>query len=155
MNATNNLLLKLVIALGVWLPSLLMTSALANDDGQTFERLGNWEVHYSAFPSTFVLPEVAGLYNITRSNARGIINISVLDATSDERPALRVNVSGYALNELGQRRDLTFRRHVDGEAIYYITQVPHGREETLRFFIDVRDGTDAQQLRFQHTFYRD
>lgn len=125
------------------------------DDGQTMQRLGDWEVHYSAFPSTFLTPEVASLYNLTRSNSQGVLNISVLDATSDARTAQRVNVSGYALNELGQRRDLTFRRHVDGDAIYYVTQVPHGREDEFRFIIDIRDGNDAQRLEFRHTFYRD
>lgn len=129
--------------------------AAANDDGQTMQRLGNWEVHYSAFPSTFLLPDIARTYNITRSNSRGVLNISVLDATRDERPAQRVNVSGYALNEAGQRRDLTFRRHIDGEAIYYVAEVPHGREDTYRFFIRIRHGNDEQELNFRHTFYRD
>ncbi|MCC5880083.1 MAG: DUF4426 domain-containing protein [Idiomarina sp.] len=119
------------------------------------QRLGDWEVHYSAFPSTFLRPEVASTYNLTRSNSRGVVNISVLDATSEERTAQRVNVSGYALNDLGQRRNLTFRRHVDGDAIYYITQIPHRKEDEFRFYIDIRQGNEQQELRFNHTFYRD
>lgn len=140
--------------------SLMLAASVAwandtQDDGQTMQRLGNWEVHYSAFPSTFLRPEVANQYNLTRSNSQGVLNISVLDATSDERTAQRVNVSGYALNELGQRRDLTFRRHVDGDAIYYITQVPHRKEDEFRFYVTVRQGNESEELRFTHTFYRD
>lgn len=137
---------------------LISTVSLANDttdDGQTMQRLGDWEVHYSAFPSTFLLPEIATAYNLTRSHSQGVLNISVLDATAEERAAQRVNVSGYALNDLGQRRDLTFRRHVDGDAIYYITQIPHRDEDEYRFYVNIRQGNENQELRFTHTFYRD
>lgn len=127
----------------------------AEDDGQTMQRLGGWEVHYSAFPSTFIQPDIARAYTITRSHSRGVLNISVLDATRDERPAQRVHITGHAINELGQRRELTFRRHIDGDAIYYITEIPHGREETYRFNLRIRQGDTEQQLNFRHTFYRD
>ncbi|MGX5915546.1 DUF4426 domain-containing protein [Aliidiomarina sp. Khilg15.8] len=133
----------------VWAPAQAQ-----QDDGQTMQRLGDWEVHYSAFPSTFLLPQIAEQYGLTRSNARGVVNISVLDATSEERTAQRVNVDGYALNDVGQRRNLEFRRHIDGDAIYYITQVPHGNEDKLRFIISIRQGSTEQELTFEHTFYR-
>lgn len=148
-----SLLTMLLVVISVM--GLTTAKQVQADDGQTLQRLGDWEVHYSAFPSTFLRPEVASQYNLTRSNSRGVINLSVLDATSDARTAQRVNVSGYALNDVGQRRDLTFRRHIDGAAIYYIAQIAHGAEEEYRFFIDVRSGTDAQRLEFRHTFYRD
>ena len=133
----------------------MMATTARADDGQTMQRLGDWEVHYSAFASTFLRPEIASQYNLTRSNARGVINISVLDATSGTGAAQRVNVGGFALNDLGQRQELSFRRHIDGEAIYYVAQIAHGREDTFRIFIDIRSGTDEQRLEFTHTFYRD
>lgn len=148
-------IVNLFSAFGLLLVSALAFASDDMDDGQTMQRLGDWEVHYSAFPSTFLRPEVASTYNLTRSNSRGVVNISVLDATSEERTAQRVNVSGYALNDLGQRRNLTFRRHVDGDAIYYITQIPHRKEDEFRFYIDIRQGNEQQELRFNHTFYRD
>lgn len=144
------LLLVVITSIG-----LTLTESARADDGQTMQRLGDWEVHYSAFPSTFLRPEVASQYNLTRSNSRGVINLSVLDATSDARTAQRVNISGYALNDVGQRRELTFRRHIDGAAIYYVAQIAHGAQEEYRFFIDIRSGTDQQRLEFRHTFYRD
>lgn len=137
------------------LASMTLAPALAQeDDGQTMQRLGDWEVHYSAFPSTFLLPEIAEQYDLTRSNARGVVNISVLDATSDDKTAQRVNIEGYAINDVGQRRNLDFRRHIDGEAIYYITQVPHGEEDKLRFVISISQGGSEEELTFEHTFYR-
>lgn len=144
----------------VLLVSMILLFAFSNqvrasgDDGQQFQRLGDWEVHYSAFPSTFLLPEVAQLYQINRSNSQAVLNISVLDATDPERPAQRVQVTGFAVNDIGQRRELTFRRHIDGDAIYYLAQVPHGDDERLRFTIRLRRGNDEQQLTFRQRFYR-
>lgn len=143
----------------LWVSMVLLlafgSQAHANgDDGQQFQRLGDWEVHYSAFPSTFLLPEVAQLYQINRSNSQAVLNISVLDATDPERPAQRVQVTGFAVNDIGQRRELTFRRHIDGDAIYYLAQVPHGDDERLRFTIRLRRGNDEQQLTFRQRFYR-
>jgi hypothetical protein len=133
---------------------VLAPAQAQQDDGQTMQRLGDWEVHYSAFPSTFLQPEIAEQYDLTRSNARGVVNISVLDATSEDKKAQRVNVEGYALNDVGQRRNLDFRRHIDGDAIYYVTQVPHGEEDELRFVISISQGNTEEELTFEHTFYR-
>ncbi|RUO22961.1 DUF4426 domain-containing protein [Aliidiomarina minuta] len=134
----------------------LSAPALATDDlGQNMQKLGDWEVHYSAFPSTFLQPQVASQYDLTRSNSRGVINISVLDATSEQKTPQRVSIEGHALNDLGQRRDLQFRRFIDGDAIYYITQIPHRDDDEYRFFISIRQGDTTQELTFKHTFYRD
>ncbi|MCC5854377.1 MAG: DUF4426 domain-containing protein [Idiomarina sp.] len=137
--------------------SLLSASALAKtqgDQGGQFQRLGSWEVHYSAFPSTMLQPEVASAYNLRRSNARGVVSLSVLDATREGKPAQRVVVEGYALNEAGQRRTLSFRRIIDEPSIYYLTDLPHQRQERYRFFITLRQGDTTQELRFAHTFYQ-
>lgn len=132
--------------------SMLSFSTLA-DDGAQYRVLGDWEVHYSAFPSTFLQPQIANTYNIRRSGNRGLINISVLDATHDDKPALRAQLSGYALNDVGQRRELQFRRFIDEPAIYYIAEIPHGNEDKFRFFITISRAGETQELRFEHTFY--
>lgn len=149
--------MKLIRSCCLALATLLLSStAFASVDlGQNMQRLGDWEVHYSAFPSTFLQPQVASQYNLTRSNSRGVINISVLDATRDEKTPQRVSIEGYALNDLGQRRDLQFRRFIDGDAIYYITQIPHRDDDEYRFHISIRQGDITQELNFSHTFYRD
>src|SRR5690554_2639392 len=64
----------------------------AEVQGGQFERLAKWDVHYSAFASTFLQPEVASTYNIVRSCAQGVISISVLDAVTQK--SQRVAVSG-------------------------------------------------------------
>jgi|SRR5690554_3753135 len=124
----------------------------AEVQGGQFERLAKWDVHYSAFASTFLQPEVASTYNIVRSRAQGVISISVLDAVTQK--SQRVAVSGYALNSLGQRRELNFRRISEGDSLYYLTNVSHDNEDRYRFFINIRHGDTSEELRFTHTFYR-
>ncbi|EGN76223.1 hypothetical protein A28LD_0303 [Idiomarina sp. A28L] len=139
---------------------LLSTSTSAQETGQEqvqggqYQNFGNWQVHYSAFPSTMLQPEVATRYNIRRSNARGLVNISVLDTAREDNPAQRVAIQGYALNSLGQRINLQFRRFVEEPAIYYISEVGHDNDDRLRFFITITQGDRNEELRFTHTFYR-
>lgn len=125
----------------------------AQAQGGQFEQLGSWEVHYSAFPSAFLQPEVAQAYNLIRSRAQAIISISVLD--KDSKQSQRVAMSGYALNSLGQRKELTFRRITEGDALYYLSSIQHGNDDKYRFFITIRHGNNSEELRFTQTFYRD
>jgi len=149
------ILLSLVIATGtVFSAGTALAQQAEAVQGGNYQQLGNWEVHYSAFPSTFLQPEVARANNLQRSNARGILNISVLDSSKTDKPGVRVAMSGYTLNTLGQRRDLSFKRVVDEPAIYYLAEVPHDQEDNLRFFITLRQGDTQHTLRFSHTFYR-
>ena len=43
------------------------------------KRFGDYEVHFSAFNSTFVSPEIAKVYQLQRSPRHGLVNISVLN----------------------------------------------------------------------------
>lgn len=44
------------------------------------KRLGPWEVHYNAFNSTLLRPEMARQYGLERSNTVATLNIAVLAA---------------------------------------------------------------------------
>ncbi|EKE83726.1 DUF4426 domain-containing protein [Idiomarina xiamenensis] len=115
--------------------------------------LGAWDVHYIAFAATFLTPEIANQYGIQRSAYKGVVNISLLDSSSQAAQA--AGVSGYALNSLGQRQELAFKEVKEGDAIYYLAQVNYTNAETLRFIIDLTDGRQSHQLRFSQIFYSD
>lgn len=115
-------------------------------------KLGNWNVHYIAFGSTFLTPEIAKAYNISRSNYSGVINISVLSANQG-RAAQKVNISGEARNLLGQAVDLKFKEIVEGNAVYYIAQIDYRNEETYNFNIKLKQGNQSQSLKFSQKFY--
>lgn len=115
------------------------------------QQLGDWDVHYIAFNSTFLTPQVAKAANLSRNKNNAIINISVLDSQTQQ--AQQVQIGGIARNLLGQQRDLVFREVKDGEAIYYIAVMPFRNEEQLRFSLDIRQGTKRQQLNFEQKLY--
>lgn len=115
------------------------------------KRLGDWDIHYIAFNSTFLTPEVARATNLSRNRNNAIINISVLD--KDTQQAQQVVISGIARNLLGQQREVIFREIKDGAAIYYVAVLPFRNEEQYRFSFDIRQGNKRQQLNFEQKLY--
>lgn len=129
---------------------LMLSAPLHAEQKQT---LGPWDVHYLAFNATFLTPEVARSYGIERSRFTAIVNISVLD--QQDQAAQQVTVEGNARNLLGQVRQLSFKRVQDGDAIYYFAPLTIRNEDLWRFQINIRQGNEQQQLRFEQTFYVD
>ncbi|EDM67522.1 MAG: DUF4426 domain-containing protein [Moritella sp.] len=129
----------------------LLVSAAAN--AEQMQKLGDWDVHYIAFPSTFLTSDIASDYDIDRSKYLGIINISVLD--SDTLKAQAVTMTVTARNLLGNIRELDVREIREQNAIYYIAEVPHRNEETYRIKVTISSGNQTQELKFQQKFYVD
>lgn len=133
---------------------LIITALLCvmgNASAEIKQRLGNWDVHYIAFTSTFLTPEIARANNIQRSGKNAVVNISVLDANSKQ--AQTVNMTGTARNLLGTAKPLTFTQVKEGEAIYYLATVPFSHKETLRFDITIKQGNVTKNLKFQQMMY--
>lgn len=129
----------------------LFTAQFAN--AEQMQKLGDWDVHYLAYPSTFITADIAKHYDIQRSNYLGLVNISVLD--SDTQAAQSVEVTATARNLLGNMRELAIRKITEQDAIYYIAEVPHRNEETYRFTVTIRDGKKQETLKFEQKFYVD
>lgn len=115
--------------------------------------LGSWDVHYIALNTTFLTPQVAKQYGIVRSKFNGLINISVLDR--QDKSAQSVVLTGEAKNLLGVIKKLTFKQVTEGEAIYYLAVLPFSDQEQYRISIEINDGLEQKNLKFQHKFYAD
>ncbi|KXI27527.1 DUF4426 domain-containing protein [Paraglaciecola hydrolytica] len=113
--------------------------------------LGTWDVHYIAFNTTFLTPEIAKNNGIVRSKYNALINISVLDKKS--QAAQNVILSGEARNLLGVTKKLSFKQVKEGEAIYYLAVLPFSDQEHYRINVDINDGKSQQKLKFEHKFY--
>lgn len=118
------------------------------------KRLGPWEVHYNAFNSTLLRPEMAREYQLERSSTLATLNIAVLAAEKPGKPAQQVTVEGYAMNALSMQQPLDFREVVEGDAVYYLAQTSFTNLERLRFFITIQKGDEVQELRFSEEFWR-
>lgn len=136
----------------VWLSlcTLMMTSFTASAEQMT--KMGNWDVHYIAFGSTFLTPKIAKAYGITRSKYNGVINISVLNSSKDNK-AEQVSIRGKGRNLVGNEVDLKFKEVIEGESVYYLAQISYSNEETFRFEIKIRQGNREETLKFNQVFY--
>jgi len=114
---------------------------------------GEYDIHYIAFNSGFLQPEIASAAGLARSKTQGVLNISVLKAG---KPSAAL-VSGPVKNLLGQDRSLTFKQLKEGEdAIYYLAQFPLDSRETLRFSLTVQPmGADPVSFDFTQEFFPD
>lgn len=124
-------------------------SALAEQKKQ----LGDWDVHYIAFPSPILTPEIALQYKLQRSKYNAIVNISVLDKTTQH--ALKVAISGSAKDLQSRIRTLEFSEVIEGDAVYYLAQLPFHHEQRYSFTLSISSGNQTQQLKFDQVFYVD
>lgn len=113
---------------------------------------GNWDIHYIAFNSTFLQPDIAKNYQIVRSKYNAVINISVLD-TSQNNSAQRVFIKGSAKNLLGQDKSIKFKQVSEGKSIYYLATLNFNDQETFKFNITITQGERSETLTFQQMFY--
>ncbi|MGP5156642.1 DUF4426 domain-containing protein [Pseudoalteromonas prydzensis] len=122
--------------------------------GAQYKELGPWQVHYIAFPSTFIQPKIAKAYDLQRSGYKGIVNISILKNDSDATAQTAI-LKGTARNLLGNKQTLEFKEVIEGDSIYYLAQVDFTNEEVLRFDVEIQQGNQFQKLQFQQKFYVD
>lgn len=135
-----------------WMSCLLALLITLPIKAEQMKELGPWQVHYSAFNSSFLTPEVAKTYGLERSRYNAIINIAVQDK---QKVAQAVGISGEAKNLTGTLRTLSFQEVKEGDAIYYLATLPYRNEDTYQFTLKIMSGGQQQTLTFQQTFYVD
>jgi len=130
MNYSNKNILSLftllIISVQIFTTSAVQAEQLIKSDGHN--------IHYNAFNSAMLSPEVASQYGIKRSTSLGVLNISVMNASEQSVTAF---VKGNAKNSLSQLKILTFHKITEGAAIYYIATFNFADKEQLVFDIVV------------------
>ncbi|MFT6029292.1 MAG: hypothetical protein ACI8O8_001028 [Oleiphilaceae bacterium] len=117
-----------------------------------------YEVHYIGFTSTFLDPDVAKQYDIVRSRALGVVNISVIKVDKDgNRKAVGAVLQTKMTNDIQQNQFLSFQQIVEGPAIYYLAQLQFREGEILTFDVSAypEGSIKPLQFRFVQNFYND
>jgi len=110
---------------------------------------GDYTVHYSAFTTDILTPEVAKVYGIARSKNRALLNISVLKKVMGTTgQPVRAAVKATATNLSAQLRELSVRELDEHGAIYYIAETAVAHEETLKFSVQVVPENQAAPFQF-------
>jgi hypothetical protein len=127
-----------------------------NSYADNSKEFGDYVIHYNAFRSDTISPEVAKQYDLARANNRVLINIAVLkkvlNTTGTPTPS---KVTGHASNLTGQLKQLEFKTIKEGTAIYYIAETKISDGEFLKFDIKVipEGETRPARLRFDKRFF--
>lgn len=134
--------------------SLVLFLAWAPAQAEKVMEIDGLSIHYSAFTSAFLQPNVAKNYGITRSRFRGVLTISVLKEEDGSQHAL---VTGEAINLSSQVKKLDFKEVKEGNSVYYIATFPYTDKEHLRFEVNVVPENEkrAHSLSFNQVFYVD
>ena len=132
---------------------LICLGLSVNASAEQKKQLGNWDVHYIAFPAPVLTPEIAQQYKIQRSKYNAVINISVLN--SADQKAQQVSISGIAKDLQGRQTELEFSEVIEGDAVYYLAQLSFRNEQRFSFNINITQGNSTQNLRFDQIFYVD
>lgn len=138
------------------LPLLLLLPLAMPAQAEQYRQFGDYRVHYSAFKSDMVEPEIAKAHGLTRSRYRAIVNITVLKKSGDDayRP-VHARVDGTARDIHSTIHKLEMSEIREGKAIYYLAELPIVDEQTLTFKIRVfpEDEEVARELSFKRQFF--
>lgn len=141
------LLISLFFLLGVALSA----------NAEQMEEFGVYRVHYNAFVSNLLTPEVAKAYDLTRSRYHAVVNITVQKKLDGGYKPFSAKVTGTATNLYGKQRRLDMKKVTERDAIYYLGELPFSNEETLTFNIQVipEGETVAHDFSFKQQFFVD
>ena len=140
--------------------NLLLTGLLLSSwglaqagDPQVF---GDYTVHYNAFNTDTLQPEMAKAYNIVRSKNRGMMTISVVkkDAEGGSIP-VHAKITASASNLTGQFRTFEVREGDEGDSIYYLSEFHVAHEEMLDFTLQIlpEGSTKVLIVNFRQKFF--
>jgi len=94
---------------------------------------GDFEIHYTVFPSTIIPADVAQAHQISRAKNQIVVNVSLL---KDNEPA-KAQLQGQVTNLLEQVIDLNFVEVNESNAIYYLASHRALPDDILRFNLTV------------------
>lgn len=147
-NLTNNLFKVLFI--------FALALGSSNSYAENSKEFGDYVIHYNAFRSDTISPEVAKQYGLARANNRVLINIAVLKKVMNTTgQPTSSKVTGHASNLTGQLKQLEFKEITEGNAIYYLAETKISDGEFLKFDVKIipEGETKAARLKFDKRFF--
>ncbi|MBA1202341.1 DUF4426 domain-containing protein [Pseudomonas capeferrum] len=137
--------LAFLLSLCLALPALAADAARP----ERKEVFGDVTVHYSAFTSSMLQPQVAAANGLIRSRNQGVLNITVLKRGKPEV----ATVSGTIKDLTGHGGPLSFRQMTGQGTVYYLAQFKIEQPETLVFDLKVETGGASHTFSFNQEVF--
>ncbi|MCC5862114.1 MAG: DUF4426 domain-containing protein [Gammaproteobacteria bacterium] len=122
----------------------------------TSRDFGDHVLHYRAFRSDEISPQMARAHGLTRSRHRALVNIALVRKVPETiGQPVRGEVGLAARNLLGQQKSVSIREIEDGESIYYIAETSVSHNETVIFELEISpaDSDTTYRLSFSQQFH--
>ncbi|PAV25450.1 uncharacterized protein DUF4426 [Tamilnaduibacter salinus] len=122
-----------------------------------YKSFGDYQLHYSIFPSSTLQADIAKQYNLTRSRSIGVINVSLLKQSGNRLEPVNGQVEVRIANDVQQEWFPGFRRIQEGEATYYLASFQFVEGDLLTFHISATvPGRDRpMRVRVAKTLFND
>ena len=136
--------------------AILMSTTIFTVSAEQSKSFGDYTVHFSAFTTDILTPEVARSYRISRSKNRSLLNISVLKKVmGTPGTPVSARVEATATNLSAQLRELDVRELREHGAIYYIAETTVNNKETLKYTLTItpEGETESYSFTFQQQFF--
>jgi hypothetical protein len=120
------------------------------------QSFGDYVIHYNAFATGDLTPDIAKTYGITRSKNRALLNVTVLKKSlGTVGQPVTATIKATATNMSRQLQTLDPREVHEGNAIYYLAEVTISDQETMDFNIDVTPTGHDQtaHIQFRQQFF--
>lgn len=124
---------------------------------QLVQQFDNYDVHYSIFNTSFLTPEIAKSYGITRSKNQALINIAVIRQNKDGSSEGVAAIVKGTVRDLIHTNDLDFFPVREEKAIYYLSPLRISDNQDVYFDISVQPDPNrsAYHLKFKKRLYVD
>lgn len=139
----------------LWMTGAFLSGACYSQEPDHTKNFDQYTVYYNLINSTFLTPEVAERYEISRDDDVAVLTVSVRGPNEDgEMTAQPSEISGV-VTDLVQRRALEFDEFRDPNAVYYIAEVQALGRTRLDFSLDIspKGSAEVYQLEFSEMLY--
>ena len=117
---------------------------------------GEYVLHFNALTTDLIPADTARAFGLSRSKSRAMLNIVMMRKVEGalDRPVAGT-VRARTSNLTGQLKNLELRPVTEGDAIYYIGEIPVVNGEVLIFEIEATpEGTEStMEVKFQQQFF--
>ncbi|MFL0803997.1 MAG: DUF4426 domain-containing protein [Agarilytica sp.] len=148
---------QLFIGISILIFACFSTCAFSQE-GKPYDTttdFAEYTVRHVVFNSTFVLPEVAKIYQLKRSKYESLLNISVYKR--GQVGSIPATISGTVKNLMQQQKRLDIKQIEEKNAVYYLSPVRVANEELLHFELTIRPEGSQRDLtvKFSQKVYAD
>lgn len=147
--------MKFLALLSTLMLSALLAPLASADIEETSRETDTHVFYFNVFNSTFLSPDIAQQYGLTRSKTSALLNLAVHEKGKPSDKAIPVILQGTVTNIVQQQRKLDFKEIVEGDAIYYLSDFRITDDDVLTFDIKIRTHADSPgyDLRFKRRVY--